>query len=142
MPLKYALEDLLPNKHASPTNMTRWNSERVYTQVSKEIALTSLNGYVCLTNNHGEEVSGWIKARDDSYYEVKSTGKPHQDAMKEELAVGDFVAYSSTETTDLRIGQVTGFTKQKVHIRTYAEYDPSLKNPKSLVKISATILSE
>lgn len=152
MPLKYAIQEIIPVHDLRPgEEIADWNSETVYHPAPQEAAETDEeNGYFCLVNNQGKEVSAWIplnnaitKKTIESLRTMKSKGAPHKDIMGEELAIGDFVALGQNENAELDVGKVVAFTDKKVRVLIYRWwFEAVLKNPSGLIKIQPHILSE
>ena len=151
MPLKYAIEEIVPVRDLRPEEeIAPWNSETVYNQVPQDIAENDEeNGVFCLVNNKGEEVSQWIPLNHEStrrtveaLRETKSKGSPHKDIAGEELAIGDFVATANNVNAELDVGKVVAFTDKKVRVLIYRDFVISSKNPFGLVKIHPSILSD
>jgi hypothetical protein len=150
MPLQYAIKEVIPEDGVSLEDADKWNSTTVFHPVSEDVAATNEeDGFFCLVNNLGEEVSVWIPLNNwtkrtlESLPTVKSKGGPHKDIMGEELAIGDFVALTGVETADLVVGKVVAFTDKKVRVLVYRWwFEVVLKNPSGLIKIQPQILSE
>lgn len=152
MPLKYAVQEIVPVRDLLPgEEIESWNSETVYHPVPQDVAETDEeNGFFCLVNNKGEEVSRWIplnRFTKETIEELKimrpSKGKPQKDIMGEELAIGDFVALANNDNAELIVGKVVAFTDKKVRVLIYQWwYGTSLKNPSGLVKLQPNIISE
>lgn len=146
MPFIYAIEELHPY-----TAIGNWQSSQppVFTPVTKEVAETSENGVFALTRNSGEQITGWMdingnQARliEEEMRKVKSLPVTHQDALCEELAIGDYVTVSPNPA-EVSIGRVLGFTKRQVRILVYGRsYGVTTKNPSGLVKIQPNIISD
>lgn len=149
MPFQYAIEEIVPRKGYAPEKCNRWNSDPVYHIVPKEVAETDENGMFSILNNSGKQVSEWIKLNSDFTQEVdravaaaKSSSTPHEDYLGEELAVGDYVSFS-TDGPNLCVGKVVSFTPKKVRIIDYCYYYAVVsKNPSGLAKIHPDILSD
>lgn len=148
MTYQYAIEEIVPLPTTPPGNINRWNSDRVYHPVPKEVAMTHEDGALSLVNYYGEQITPWVLINDRNGQKVardvkaaKSSAPPHKDILGEELAVGDYVVISQTETADIYIGKVLAFTSQKVRVLCYSPYyGVSLKNASGLAKISPVIL--
>lgn len=149
MPYQYAIEELVPKKNMPPERMNRWNADKVYHPVSKEIAETDPNGVFSLVTHQGETVTNWIllngrqaEAVNTALEKAKSSAPPHKDIMGETLAVGDYVAMSETERPSLYIGKVVSFSEKKVRVIDYGYYGVVLKNASGLIKIHPNVLSD
>lgn len=152
MPLKYTVREIVPNRDLHPgEEMDTYNSSSVFHPVPQDVAETDEeNGFFCLVNNKGDEVSPWIplnraltKRTVEALRTMKSKGKPQKDIMGEELAIGDFVALSNSDNAELVVGKVVAFTDKKVRVLLYQWwYETSLKNPSGLIKIQPNIISE
>lgn len=150
MPLQFALEEIVPTKTTPKDNINRWNSDLVYHPVAQDIAETDDAGAFSIVNYYGKQVTPWILLNSEvaqklqrSVDSAKNTGKPHQDFLGEELAIGDYVALSHMETAELNVGKVIAFTDKKIRVLRYTGYyELVLKNPSGLVKIQPNILSD
>lgn len=152
MPLKYAIQEIIPVDDLRPgEEIEPWNSETVYHPVPQEIAENNEdNGFFCLVNNLGEEVSPWIplnmeftKKTVEALRTMKSKGGPHKDIMGEELAIGDFVALGRNDNAELEVGKIVAFTDKKIRVLIYRWwFEAVLKNPSGLIKIQPHIISE
>ncbi len=56
-----------------------------------------------------------------------------QDKLKNNLAIGDTVAYVYMDYPDVRIGQIVAFTAKKVRIEVLQH--TTLKDPENIVKV-------
>lgn len=147
LPIQFALEELIPKDTVKPgERIHHWNSTQVYHPVPQDVAETDPQGMFSLLGADGTQVTPWIRLilrMELEGKQMKSSGKPHKDILGEELAVGDFVATSQTETADLEICRVLSFSEKKVRVARYGHGLPVIfKNPSGLIKIQPSALSE
>ena len=150
MTFQYAIEEIVPKDSTPLDNIHRWNSDLVYHPVPQDVAETHEQGVFSLVNYYGKQVTPWqflngLKAEKvaKAVKAAKSSAPPHEDAVGEPLAIGDYVGMTQMETADLYIGKVLAFTEKKVRVLSYSGYyDVLLKNASGLVKIQPHILSD
>ena len=150
MPFQYSVLQLIQHPDTPAGNIAHYyNSEAVYHLSPKEVAESHEAGHFCVVSNSGEILTTWMKLHGSHAEQIakalktiKTSGGPHKDALKEELAIGDYVTLAPN-TAEMSIAKVLAFTSKQVRLLVYGRsYDVTSKNPSGLVKINPNILSD